>query len=387
MVNRSTFLEMMRWGYVNVPGVIFEYSKELDINTDDIGILTAIIYAYQQSKPLYHTGVEVGKILQVCPCLSKQKLSRRLSRFQKLEIIAVSPPGRGVADKTVHIDPLMDKLESFIIRDHPHFSGQNDEAVPAQVKVVLREYQEQIEQLQLQLQERQTQEVSHVMLPDNSDFKKVADFIAKKTGNLISPTMIAELRRWLEEMALKPEFLLCMLELCFERKINQPREISRIAGDLKKYAISNLDGMEVYFARYVDGTKGAIQRNSAFDPDVLEFGTFTGIDMEAEARRRVYQKWRYDWGFSHAMIMKAGEVMCQRTKSGGLEYVDSVLANWMSKEIRQLDQVDAEMRKFKMLKRKGRSGKEGGAGSQGQVDKKEYEIYIPPNTEEIKTKV
>lgn len=388
MVNRSTFLEMMRWGNINVPGVIFEYSKELDINTDDIGILTAIIYAYQQSKPLYHTGVEVGKILQVCPCLSRQKLARRLSRLHKLEIIEFAPPSKGIADKLVHIEPLMDKLENFIIRDHPHFSTQKDETVPAQVKVVLREYQEQIEQLQLQLQERQVQEVSQAMLPNNTDFKKVAEFIAKKTGSLISPTMIEELRRWLEEMALKPEFLLCMLELCFERNINHPREISRIATDLKKYAISNLDGMEVYFARYVDRANGANPHNLAFDPDVLDFGAFTGIDMEAQARRRVYQKWRYDWGFSHAMIMKAGELMCQRTKSGGLEYVDSVLANWMSKEIRQLEEVDAEMRNFKLLKRKGRSGKAGGApGSQGQVDKVDYEIYIPPNVEEVKTKV
>lgn len=388
MVNRHIFLEMMRWGYSNIPGVVFEYSKELDINTDDIGILAAIIYAYQQSKPLYHTGIEVGKILQVCPCLSKQKLYRRIARLEKLGIIAVLPPGGGVAGKTVCIDPLMDKLENFIVRDHPGLSGQGSLAVPTQVKVVLQEYQEQIEQLQLQLQERKTQPVAAVALPENADFKKVADFIAKKTGNLLSPTMIAELRRWLEEMALKPEFLLCMLELCFERSINHPREISRIANDLKKYAISNLDGMEVYFARYVDDGKGALQHAPAFDPDVLDFGAYTGIDMEAEARRQIYRKWRYDWSFSHPMIMKAGEVMCQRTKTGGLEYVDSVLANWMSKEIRQLDQVDTEMQKFKMLKRKGRAGQAGGSSSSdGSADKREYEIYIPPHAEDVKTKV
>ena len=71
-------------GSVNVPGIIFEYSKELDLTTDDIGMITTILYAYQQSKPLYHTGVEMGKILQVCPCLSKQKLARKLARLQRL---------------------------------------------------------------------------------------------------------------------------------------------------------------------------------------------------------------------------------------------------------------------------------------------------------------
>jgi hypothetical protein len=143
--------------------------------------------------------------------------------------------------------------------------------------------------------------------------------------------------------------------------------------------------MEVYFSRFVDRGNNLAQRVQAFDPDLIEFGAFTGIDMGAEARRRIYQKWRYDWGFSHAMIMKAGEIMCQRTKSGGLEYVDSVLSNWMSKEIRQLEQVEAEMRSYKLLKRKNADGSQrSGSKPKPSVD---YEIYIPPNAEDIKTKV
>jgi len=385
MADKSAFLEMMRWGNVNVPGIIFEYSKELDLTTDDIGSLTTILYAYQQSKPLYHTGVEMGKILQVCPCLSKQKLARKLARLQRLGIIALSEPGKGTVDKTIYIEPLLDKLESLIIRDHPQLSEKGEKVVPAPVKVVIKEYQDKIEQLQLQLQEQQLHNNNNTV--NQADFKKVADFIAEKTGSLISPTMVAELRRWLGDMALKPELLLCMLELCFERNIKNPREISHIATDIKRYAITNLDGMEVYFSRFVDRGNNMTQRVQAFDPDLLEFGAFTGIDMGAEARRRIYQKWRYDWGFSHAMIMKAGEIMCQRTKSGGLEYVDSVLSNWMSKEIRQLEQVEAEMRSYKLLKRKNSGGSDRSTSGSKPKPAVDYEIYIPPNAGEIKTKV
>ena len=69
--------------------------------------------------------------------------------------------------------------------------------------------------------------------------------------------------------------------------------------------------------------------------------------MNAEARKKVYYKWRYDWGFTHNMIMKAGELMCQRTKNGGMEYIDSVLNNWMTKEIRSLPDVEKEIAAFK----------------------------------------
>ncbi len=384
MSERSAYVEMIRWGSVNVPGIIFEYSKELDINTDDIGILTTILYAFQQSKPLYNTGVEIGKVLQVCPSLSKQKLNSKLKRLQKLELVEIMQPGNGMSERIVYIEPLMDKLESLLIRDHPHFSGRRADA--ALSPAVIKQYQEQIEQLQLQLQERQPAPLPVAMVNQN-DFKKVADFIAEKTGSLVSPSMVAELRRWLGDMALKPELLLCMLELCFERGIKNPREISRIASDVKKYAIINLDGLEVYFSRFVDRSASNAPRNPGFDPDMLEFEGFTGIDMEAEARRRVYHKWRYDWGFSHAMIMKAGEIMCQRTKSGGLEYVDSVLSNWMSKEIRQLEEVEAEIKSFKLLKRKNRKETETVRSGNKPKATLDYEIYIPPNAEEIKTKV
>jgi len=384
MSDKSAFVEMMRWGNVNVPGIIFEYSKELDLTSDDIGIITTILYAFQQSKPLYSTGVESGKILQCCPSLSKQKLTSKLSKLKKLGIVELVQPGNGMTEKVVYLEPLLDKLECLINRDHPQFSGRKAQASVS--PAVIKQYEEQIEQLHLQLQERQLDPAPPAVV-NHRDFKKVADFIAEKTGSLISPGMVAELRRWLGDMALKPELLLCMLELCFERGIKNPREISRIASDLKKYAIINLDGLEIYFSRFVDRHPNSAPRSSGFDPDMLEFGSFTGIDMEAEARRRIYHKWRYDWGFTHAMIMKAGEIMCQRTKSGGLEYVDSVLSNWMSKEIRRLEEVDAEMMNFKLLKRKNRKEAEAIGSANKPKPAVDYEIYIPPNPEEIESKV
>ena len=63
----------------------------------------------------------------------------------------------------------------------------------------------------------------------------------------------------------------------------------------------------MYFKNYVDSGKNISLMARRFDPDIMEFGNFTGIDMNAEARRRIYYKWRYDWSFSHAMIMKAGK--------------------------------------------------------------------------------
>ena len=56
--------------------------------------------------------------------------------------------------------------------------------------------------------------------------------------------MANELKRWLEEMAMTPEFLLCMLEMCFERNIYNPRHISCIARDLGEYSVNSVEGLE-----------------------------------------------------------------------------------------------------------------------------------------------
>jgi len=116
----------------------------------------------------------------------------------------------------------------------------------------------------------------------------------------------------------------------------------------------------------------------------MEFGQFTGVDMNAEARKNVYYKWRYDWGFSHNMIMKAGEIMCQRTKNGGLEYIDSVLNNWMTKEIRSPEDAEREIKEFKAKKVEQSTDK----NKAFKPEKIEYELYVPPSTlEELKSKV
>lgn len=383
MYDTSAILEISRWGYVNLPGILFEYSKELDIDIEDIGILGAIFYAYQRSKPLYQTGIEMGKILQCCPCLSRQKLSRKLGKMEKLGIIKVQEAGANAASKQVHLEPLLEKLGACIQRDHPRLPAQNEQS-GAEVQHLLEQYEKKIEQLELQLDQQLEQGRQLPLVTNSSSFKKVADFIAKKTGNLMSMNMTTELRRWLDEMAFTPEFLLCMLELCFERNINNPREISRIAADMKKFSIANVEGLEAYFHTYVDNEKNQAIRTRQFDPEIIEFGNYTGIDMNAEARKTVYCKWRYDWGFSHALIMKAGEIMCQRTKNGGLEYIDSVLNDWMTKEVRRVEDAEKEIREFKLRKKQTTKESKGGSSKPSSP---EYEIYVPPALEEIDSKV
>ena len=114
----SAALEIFRWGNANVPGVIFWYANELDLNMEDIGILSAIYYAFQRSKPLNQTGINIGQVLQVCPALTKSKLSRQISRLEKLGIIKVEEKNKNFNDREIFLEPIMEKLCRLVTRDH-----------------------------------------------------------------------------------------------------------------------------------------------------------------------------------------------------------------------------------------------------------------------------
>jgi len=371
-------LEIIRWGYANIPGALFHYGQELDLEIEDIGVLAAVLYTFERTRPLFQTGVSLGQVLQVCPLANKTKLSRRLNRLEKMGLITLESKSRGSSNKHIFLEPLFNRLENLIMRDHSYITPEPD--YDAQII----EYQKRIEQLELQLEKEKQRGSVEIQNHSDGNYKKVADFISKKTGNLLSVKMANELKKWLEEMAFTPEFLLCMLELCFERNIFNPREISGITRDLKEYSVNSVEGLELYFQKYIDEDKSRLAKYKQFDPDIMEFGQFTGVDMNAEARKNVYYKWRYDWGFSHNMIMKAGEIMCQRTKNGGLEYIDSVLNNWLTKEIRSPEDAEREIKEFKAKK----VDKSADKNKVFKTEQIEYELYVPPATlEELKSKV
>ena len=391
--NQHLSFEILRWGYANIPGAILYYSKDLEIDAEDLGIVCAIFYAYEQSRPLMESGVQVNEVLRYCSALSNNKLSRRLNRMRDKGLIELEDNrGRNFAERVIYPSPLLQRVETLIVRDHPLFDRRNEASAEAEnfPYTLLENFRQQIEKLEKELLEKQTDNALELSNANEYErngegFRRVAEFISQKTGNLLSPKMEGELKHWLYGLNLSPEFLLCVLELSFEHDILNPRELGKIARELKEYGIYSVEGLELYFDNYVDQGKSKSQRAYDYDPEIIEFAAFTGIDMNAEARKNIYYKWRFDWGFQHIMIMKAGELMCQRTRNGGLQYVDSVLNNWMSREIRTVDAVEKELSDSRLKNKAARD--KNVRELNGERHAPEHEIYVPPDLlKELKTK-
>jgi hypothetical protein len=122
MHQEKVVIEFYRWSFAAVPGIIFHYAKELDLDTEDIGLLASLFYTLETTRPLTQSGITVGQVLQACPFFTKQKLSSRLNRLKRLEVIAIEDEGRGFNYKSISIEPLMDKLALLVTRDHPYYA-------------------------------------------------------------------------------------------------------------------------------------------------------------------------------------------------------------------------------------------------------------------------
>lgn len=121
---------------------------------------------------------------------------------------------------------------------------------------------------------------------------------------------------------------------------------------------------------------------------IKEYTTFereTGISMEPQARQNIYDKWHQEWGFSHKVIIKAGEIMCLYTNSGGMGYIDRILQQWQQKGIHSLEDIDNALSDFKNQKTVNTNKQR--ADYSDKRDSSEYELYVPPELlEELKNK-
>ncbi len=110
--------------------------------------------------------------------------------------------------------------------------------------------------------------------------------------------------------------------------------------------------------------------------EINEFSKYTAIEMSGNAARDTYLKWRFKWGFSHEMIMKAGQVMSQLAKVPNLAYTDRILSDWMKRRIRSVPEVERLLELFRAnpvetLRPKSNKPKTNFSD--------EYDLYVPPD--------
>ncbi|MFZ2537321.1 MAG: DnaD domain protein [Oscillospiraceae bacterium] len=120
--------------------------------------------------------------------------------------------------------------------------------------------------------------------------------------------------------------------------------------------------------------------------EISEFASYTGTEMTGKASRDTYIKWRYDWGFSHEMIMLAGQLMTQLAKAPNLSYVDRILSDWMNRHIRSVPEATQAIESYRSRNHDNTSSlpitKKSRKTNMCETTGREYEYYVPPDVQE-----
>lgn len=116
--------------------------------------------------------------------------------------------------------------------------------------------------------------------------------------------------------------------------------------------------------------------------DFKNFLDCTGISVIGQASRDTYVKWRFEWGFSHEIIMLAGQLMCKFANSPNLAYIDRILLNWMNLNIRSVPEANKAIESFRAERNDNKNlspiTKKACRKNICETTGSEYELYIPP---------
>lgn len=114
--------------------------------------------------------------------------------------------------------------------------------------------------------------------------------------------------------------------------------------------------------------------------EIIAFEKYTAIKLRGEAHKETYQKWRHEWGFSHELIMKAAELMCQLANVPNLAYIDQILSNWMKLNIRSVPEANKAIESFRNDRKvESQVLFTSKAKAKRGYSNDDYEIYIPPD--------
>lgn len=391
---QTIFMELLDSGPACIPGYLFKYSAQLRLELEDFGLLSIIFYYlsghYPGNKLNSVPGITIEEIRKIVPEYSMAKLKKRLLYLSGIGLVTVTEDvAKRYVQQRVSIEPLFEKLAEYYFLEHPEIDrnavkGKDLIACEKELddaKTQIELLNQELRQIRLLVQPETRELFNTDDIGDraNEDYLEVENFIARYTGKLISSAMAQKLKSWIFTLRVDSKFLIAIIEMCFERGISSPATMDKYIEEISVQGIHTIDGLKGYFTRIVDNSPEGAPASYGYDLEILELAKFLNIDMRAKARRNMYYKWRNEWGFSHEMIMKAGEIMSTRVNQGGLEYMDRILQNWKTAGIDTLQAVEKEQNEYRLKTPTApvSHGKTGKSGKKEKSGQDASDIYIP----------
>lgn len=316
-------------GFTSIPNIVVKYSKELELDYSDIGILSVLTYLKQ------NRGLNRESDMQALGI--SQDLLRRAERLNLIKIVSLE-------SLDFSFEPLVQKLKvylqelSLIEAAGSKAGSQAAESMVTKMQRDLCDKDKQIRELEQKLKQHGIA-VSAAPQAENV-FKNIFSYMEQSLARPLDNSEVDAVTEWVNTYNLDEDAIVFLLEEMYSRGKNHISYIEKVARDWSQQGVRSKDDALklVQSQKAKTGFYGKIARYISLEHNL------TVPEMQ-----RV-DKWLNDFKFSEDIIMKA----CDQTvgsRKPSIGYIDSILSDWAGKGLKTVEDIDNHIKNSKVVKK------------------------------------
>lgn len=219
--------------------------------------------------------------------------------------------------------------EQDIIRLTPYSSGSDDVAIEF---LSIKELMLNIKEKKPRLDKYSPDRI--IEARQNFRIRDMFEYIKKIYGREPSPNEMFTYLDWVDDYGMPPELVILLIDDCYSRGKKDMPYLKQVAKNWFDAGINSLEKANEYTERH----KEKWQKYSK----VLNFLRI-GRQPTAVEEKMLY-KWFYEFTYSEEVVLKACSLTANTMKPS-FSYLDKILAEWNSKGLRTIQEVEAYITK------------------------------------------
>ncbi len=152
----------------------------------------------------------------------------------------------------------------------------------------------------------------------------------------LSPTEMSTYLNWQNEFGFSSELILILMEYCISKGKSDPRYIEKVALSWHDLKITNVEQAQNLIKKTEDKW-GNIRK-------ILSYLGINNTDI-MKPQQEMIEKWLLTYNYSVEIIQKACDICFERLNRADFKYIDGILNNWNSNNLRTLDDIAAKDKK------------------------------------------
>lgn len=172
--------------------------------------------------------------------------------------------------------------------------------------------------------------------------KEMFNGLEKLVGRPLSSKELSVYMSFIEDFNFSPELINLLIEYCSSKKKTDIRYIEKVALSWNDAGIKTLDDAQSHIAKHED--KWIKYRA------IINYMGFKDSEI-SKPQENMLEKWLFKFNMSIEVIQEACKISVMRINECNFKYIDTILCDWQSKNIKQVSDINKSDKRSKPYKK------------------------------------